>query len=53
LYLPILNGAANKQDWRSALQITGGGAIVFSYLAGPEIVNRQLRQSFMNPTTSL
>jgi hypothetical protein len=42
---PIVNGTANKLDRRSVRQFTGGIAAVFSYLAGPENVNRQLRQS--------
>jgi hypothetical protein len=42
---PIVHGTANKLDRRSVRQVTGGITVVFSYLARPEIVNRQLVQS--------
>jgi hypothetical protein len=39
---PIVHGTANKLERRSVLQFTGGIAAGFSYLAGPENVNRHL-----------
>ena len=36
------DGQSRKLDRRSVRQFNGGAPVVFSYLAGPEIVNRQL-----------
>jgi len=42
---PIVHGKANKLERRSVRQFIGGIAAGFSYLAGPENVNRQLGPS--------
>jgi hypothetical protein len=42
---PIVHGKANKLERRSGRQFIGGIAAGFSYLAGPENVNRQLSPS--------
>jgi len=42
---PIVHGKVNKLERRSGRQFIDGIAAGFSYLAGPENVNRQLSPS--------